>query len=161
MNKEALVSKMVAARAVWQTAVDRVPADKREVMELGNGWSVKDLLAHIGFWEDRAAAIFRTLLAGEEPHFWHGDETIDKLNADVYAQNHPLSWTAVVAAEQQAYDGLLALVQNATEEDLYDPLRFEWLHERPFVGWIKGNTIEHYEEHVGELNDWLSHQIKH
>jgi Mycothiol maleylpyruvate isomerase N-terminal domain len=34
---------------------------------LSQGWSIKDLLAHIGFWEARVTKLFRLLQAGQLP----------------------------------------------------------------------------------------------
>ena len=91
---------------------------------------------------------FSALLRGVEPP----DEAapIDELNAQVYAQNQHKPLAEVRLEEQAAYAQLLLLVENALDDDLFDPQRFAWTEGKPFAEWIENNTYGHYEEHQAD-----------
>jgi hypothetical protein len=150
MNRAGLVAQIRSGRKQFESALAQFDEDQLLTPRLHGGWSIKDLIAHIGFWEQHTASIFGTLLRGGEPP----DEalTLDELNAQVYAQNQHKPLAEVRLAERAAYDQLMLLVENAAEEDLFDPQRFPSTGGKPFVEWIENNTFGHYEEHQADLN---------
>jgi hypothetical protein len=138
-----------AGRAQLESALALFDDDQLLAPSLHGGWSIKDLIAHIGFWEQHTASKFSALLRGVEPP----DEavTLDELNARVYAQNRHKPLAGVRLEEQAAYEHLLLLVDNAVEDDLFNPRRFAWTEGKPFAEWIENNLHGHYEEHQADL----------
>jgi hypothetical protein len=53
--------------------------------------------------------------------------------------------------EKEAYEAILAIVENAPDADLFDPDRFPWCRGEPFYRWIAVNTNEHYNDHLPDL----------
>ncbi len=149
MNKTELLANIRSGRAHFEKALAHFGDDQWLAPNLHGGWSIKDLIAHIGFWEQHTTQRFSALLRGVNPP----DEslTLDELNARVYAQNRHKPLAEVRLEEQAAYERLLLLVENALADDLFDPQRFAWMEGRPFVEEIVNNTYGHYEEHQA---DW-------
>src|SRR5258707_8342853 len=58
-------------------------------------WSVKDVLAHIAFWERYAVNILKAITHGETPLLSADDET-ERKNASVVAQYYQRSLAAVI-----------------------------------------------------------------
>ncbi len=151
MNKAELLANIRSGRAQLESALTQFSDDQLLAPNLHGGWSIKDLIAHFGFWEQHTASKFSALLRGVEPP----DETLtlDELNTRVYAQNQHKPPTEVRLEEQAAYEQLLLLVENALDDDLFNPQRFAWTEGKPFAEWIENNTYGHYEEHAA---DWYS-----
>jgi hypothetical protein len=145
MNKVELLANIRTGRAQFENALAQFDADQLLAPNLHGGWSIKDLIAHIGFWEQHTALRFSALLRGVEPP----DDALpqDELNARVYAQNQHKPLAEVRLQEHAAYVQLLLLVENAMDDDLFNPQRFVWTEGKPFAEWIENNTYGHYEEH--------------
>ena len=110
-------------------------------------WSVKDMVAHICWWESFALSRITILAAGEKLHLL---SDYDALNNRVFSlyRDMPLdTLLAVFHANQAQIEGLI------------DALSFEeWVDEnRPnFKGQslmriLGGNTFGHYYEHMNDL----------
>jgi hypothetical protein len=149
MNKAALLAAIRSGRVQLESALAQFSEDQLLAPVLHGGWSIKDLIAHIGFWEQLTALRFSALLRGVEPPA--EPLTLDELNAQVYAQNRHKPLAEVRLAEQAAYEQLLLLVVNAVDDDLFNPQRFAATEGKPFAEWIENNTYGHYEEHQADF----------
>lgn len=101
-------------------------------------WSVKDILAHITFWEQRLLAYFN---GARESLIQPGEEeqvAIDRINAEVFTANRDRPLAEVRAAFASSYQQTLALADALSAEDLADEELF---------GLFAGDTFEHYREH--------------
>ena len=149
MNKTELLANIRSGRKQLEVALARFSDEELLVPRLHGGWSIKDLIAHFGFWEGRIVALYGQLLRGEEPA---ADEPpLDELNTQAYAQHQAKSLDEVRREERQAYTQLLAIAVNASEDALFNPLHFAQTEGKPLAEWIENNTYGHYEEHA---EDW-------
>jgi len=155
MNKTQMLNEMQAARAGFERLLAPLTDEQMTAPGLDNGWSIKDLLAHITFWEEHAAEVTHALLQGAAPHRGIQPSEVDEINAKVYAENRARPLADIRRDEQAAYDRLLALVQSASEDALFDPHRFDWLGGDPLYILIYNNSYGHYEEHWPMLSTWL------
>ena len=148
MDKSELLQSMRAGRArleEYMIGLDDTRFEAAGSYSEASGWSYKDLLAHFGYWEGRAAHIFNNLLEGIDPP--KDDRLLDEINQEVYERGQMLTVPEVRQGEAVSYQRLLGLVERASEADLFDPKRFQWTGGSPFADWIAGNSFEHYEEH--------------
>jgi hypothetical protein len=149
MNKADLLANIRAGRKQLEVTLARLSEEQMLVPVLHGGWSIKDLIAHFGFWEGRIITLYGQLSRGEEPA---ADEPpLDELNAQAYAQHQAQTLDDVRRAERAAYTQLITLTAQASDDDLFNPQRFAWTQGKPFAEWIENNTYGHYEEHAG---DW-------
>ena len=116
-------------------------------------WSVKDVLAHIAFWERYAANIIRDAMRGAAPALVADDET-ERNNASVVAQYYQRSLASVIADWQQAREDLLDAIEELDDDDLNDPDRFPWSEGRTLLDRIAGNSFEHEQEHIEQIRAW-------
>ena len=149
MNKAELLANIRAGRQQFEFALARFSEERLLAPDLHGGWSLKDLIAHFGFWEDRIVRLYGQLSRGEE--LAANDLSLDELNAQAYAQHQAQSLDDVRREERAAYLQLLAIAANAPDDDLFNPQRFAWTRGTPFAEWIENNTYGHYEEHA---EDW-------
>jgi hypothetical protein len=156
MDKAQGLHEIRSGRAELKELLARVEPGQMDMEKvLYENWSVKDLLAHLGFWERRAATILKALQAGQ-PVPPLGEGSMDDVNARNFAANHFKMLADVRAEEEAAYQELLALTESAPENDLFDPQRFEWTRGQPFFDWIEGNSYGHYQEHLPALIEWVN-----
>jgi hypothetical protein len=117
-------------------------------------WSVKDVLAHIAFWERYVAAIVRAARCGETPQLDVEDLT-ESRNASVVAQYYLTSLGAVLASWHTAREELLDQIAELSEADLNEPDRFPWSQGRSLLDRIAGNSYEHEREHIEQIRSWM------
>lgn len=153
MTKQELLASIRASRSRLETALAPVPREAMEAPALDNGWSIKDLLAHFGFWEARAAELFQLLKSGKTPDAYN--ENLDAINARAYVEHHDQPLDDVLAWEQQQYQSLLVAVDSASEMELFNPHRFNWLGGRAFFEVFADNSSGHFDEHMPALQTWL------
>jgi hypothetical protein len=118
-------------------------------------WSVKDVLAHIAFWERYAVNTLKSVARGETPLLSADDET-ERKNASVVAQYYQRSLAAVIADWQQAREDLLEAIEDLEDADLNDPDRFHWSEGRSLLDRIAGNSFEHEQEHIEQIQAWMN-----
>lgn len=153
MDRNELVAEMRAGRQRLDAALGRVSDEQMARPVLGNSWSVKDLVAHLGFWEWRIVNLYGHLSRGEAVP--EDNLTMDELNEQAFILNQDFPLVVVKGEERNAYNQLLVVAEKAAEADLFDPHRFPWTEGEPFVNFIKDNTYVHYDEHLGDLLAWL------
>jgi hypothetical protein len=151
MNKADLLSAMRAGHARLDKMFASLSEEQMLAPRLHGGWSGKDLLAHLGFWEQRMAEYCQVLLSGGTPKDTVGEFDVDAFNAAAFAEHHDQSLDAVRRFERQSFQLLLDQAEKTPDEDLFDPQRFAWLKGATLGAWIEGNSYGHYEEHQSDL----------
>jgi hypothetical protein len=151
MNKSELKDAILAGRQQLAAALAQVRDSQMELNILHGEWTVKDLLGHLAFWEETVADLYETLRAGQTP----APFDLDALNAKMLAEWEPVPLAEVKTREQAAFQRVLALIESASEAELFDPAHFPWTGGRAFEGIFQDNTCGHYEEHLPELSSWL------
>jgi hypothetical protein len=120
-----------------------------------DGWSVKDHLAHIAAWELSLVALLRGADRRAALGLPDGDIETDEANAIVRQRYRELSPTEVRALLRGAHQEVLLALADMSDADLERPYsHYQPADEavtNPVVGWINGNTHEHYQEHLGWL----------
>lgn len=133
MQREELTRAEAEAWETLERVIDRVPADRRERAELDDGWSLKDVLAHIAYWWDDLADALENGTYADDP------EDEDVINARVKARAETLGWDRVRAeADQSRARMLTAWIALPGLSDIARD-SFETA------------TLEHYREHVEQI----------
>ena len=151
MDRAELLEKIKAGRSRLELVLKQFDQQQMTEQILPQGWSVKDLLAHLGWWEFRAVDIYGALVKGSSPRMVILPDEIDRVNDRVIAEFRPHSLEEIQLYELQAFESLLKIAETAQEQDLFNRHRFHWTQGEPFVSWIIRNTYEHYDEHLSTL----------
>jgi hypothetical protein len=121
--------------------VDSMPVDKvGEPGYFAEGWSAKDLVAHIGSWLAEAGVVLERLRSGT----YRPDEIdIDAMNAQFYDSMRDVAFHDVRAQAFTARNRMLrawrSLPEGSPEADR----------------WIRKSGPDHYAEHVPRLREWV------
>ena len=107
-------------------------------------WSVKDMIAHITWWEQTATNWVSRALTGE---MLARTETPDEINARIFADNRDLPLITVLEMFQASFPPLENLLLRMTDEEINDPEVCD-IRGMPLLYFLVGNTFAHYADHV-------------
>ena len=136
------------------------PLDKTQMTTEGviPGWSIKDMLAHIASWHHRLLTWLDAAIRNVEPIISGPDsvEEMDALNAQFYQENKSRPLDEVLTDFRTTYQQIMDLIQAMPEDNLINPDRFAWSKGEPLWQAIAGDTYEHYQEHIAQIQEWLA-----
>ncbi len=113
-DRVGLIETMDKSHDAFLTLVSSIP-DKRLMKENTIGiWSGKDLIAHLGNWQEAATKLTRDLERGL-PGKWPGEDgsNINEWNEARVAEKQDESLAEIRAYQQQAYDELRELMSTS------------------------------------------------
>ena len=111
------------------------------------GWSVKDILAHVTWWEEEALKHLPLILAGGRPPRYstmYGG--IDAFNALMAERKQPLSLADVLSQQAATHRQLVDYLQSVPEEQFTRETRFR--HR------LRLDTYSHYPGHTKAILEW-------
>jgi hypothetical protein len=126
-----------------------------------DGWAVKDHLAHIGAWEHSLLG----LIEGQDRLVAMGlhepvEENTDAINDAVLKLHRGETAEEALKYFRDSHSQLVAALGKLTDADLEKPYSHyqpsDPDQQRPVIGWVAGNTYEHYAEHIDWINQLLS-----
>ena len=142
--------------------MERVGEGRMAEPALEEGWSVKDVLAHISSWEKIGMALVRKNTPVEPPPQGVTRPSTDLINQKIYESNRDRSLADVLAYAERSHAELLALVETLSDEALntalgVDDATVEAMDvDGPTAGQvISGNSDQHYREHADQIARWL------
>jgi hypothetical protein len=109
------------------------------------GWSVKDMMAHVAAWSNVAAGVLREISAGTWTGHHVSDEPggTDRLNAEWFERDRELDvdtvrseWHASRTSMLEAFGALDEITPDADE-------------------WFEESGPSHYAEHMPDLERWV------
>lgn len=114
-------------------------------------WSVKDLVAHITWWEtDALERIDIALEGGLVPQY----EDYDAINEQVFNEYRAITLNDVLAEFVANLPVIESKVSQLSDDDLNDASRFK-SNGRALRDIIIGNTFGHYADHDEDLKRYL------
>jgi hypothetical protein len=111
-------------------------------------WTRKDVVAHLEAWERRVVELLDALRGGGSID---SDVDTDERNARFFARDRGRSLEDVRTGERAAYEAMLAAIDGASDEELFDGRHFAWTEGDPLASWFRGNGDEHIDEHLEQL----------
>jgi hypothetical protein len=163
MSKEKLMAEIQVERQNLEESLGKISPQQMEIPGVVDGWTVKDLMAHITVWEQRMVAWLDQTLRDEVPemlppgHTW---DDLDQWNEQTYQEHRHRQLDEVLTDFELSYQQALSAVQDVSGEDLVDPGRFPWREGRPLWTMVAANTSWHYKEHNEAIVAWLEEMNK-
>jgi hypothetical protein len=154
----------------WSALTDALAQLPRETMTTirdEQGWTVKDHLIHLYYWE-RSALYF---LQGKPRHEGLGvtgeiyaTDDVDLINDAIVQQQQSLSLAEAMAQLHALQPTLLAALALLTDADLQKPYR-HYLPDEPGEGdgppamnVVYGNSAGHFQEHLAWIEALVTQQ---
>ena len=147
MNKQQLLKRLEKAWEVLKDSYAGLP--DYELLQPGviGNWSVRDIVAHITWWEEEALKHLPVILKGGRPPRYstlYGG--IDAFNALMTAQRKDLSLSEVWLRRDETHQRLIDFIQRVPEDQCYQETRFRRR--------LRLDTYGHYAEHTKAIQSW-------
>jgi hypothetical protein len=132
----------------FQRALEQFTETEMDEVRIQDNWTVKDIVAHIAFWERNLLNRLDRIEAGQPPVSSDEGYTtadIDRLNLENY-QAHQQSYLHEVLAEAAAtHEALFSVLLRLPEGS----------GDERFWQMIAGDTYEHYQEHLQSFEEYF------
>jgi len=145
-RKTEILDQIHATRQPLEEALAQLDATRMTEPGVNGEWSVKDVLAHVAWWEQLRAQSLRT---GSDDVYMEGvdlNASTDQVNAQVFAANHDRPLAGVRADFDAAHRELLSAIEALSDDELASEDTYE------AIAW---DTFRHYPEHTAMLTDWI------
>jgi hypothetical protein len=133
-----------AEDAGWNQFIHLMEALSDEQMEMPGyiveGWSAKDLLAHVGSWQAETVQVLEQIRLGTYTPF---SVDVDSLNEQFYQANRDLPLSIVRA---ESWSARTRMLEEWNELPEVTPKAEEWFVE---------SGPAHYAEHMDRLREWV------
>ena len=158
MTGQKLAGILQTERARWNALLAQVRLDRLDVPGIEGEWSVKQLVAHLTWYE-------QAIVEGAEQALRTGTFTrrrpegvgLDAMNARIAQEAHSRPAADVLAEADAVFGHLLELIAAVPQELLNDPKLLGLPEDMvPWMG-VANNSYAHYREHEPALRAWLAH----
>jgi DinB superfamily len=152
-------------RIRWNALLAQVGADRMEVPGIEGEWSVKQLVAHLTWYEqaivDGARQVVTTgTFTRPRDRGPYAGLSMDELNDRIAAESRERPLTDVLTEADRVFDQLTRLIEAVPQDLLNDPhilgLPDDLL---PWMG-VANNSYSHYRQHEDSLRAWLDRQAR-
>ena len=158
-----LLEVMRTARSNWEALLAEVGEARLTEPGVEGDWSLKDISAHITYFETWAADNVMAFRRGEpRPQSEYKGLEVNEENARLYERMRAKPLTQVLQESQASFQRSIEAVQGLRDEDLYDP----GFTRVPDADWtvfdlVEGDTFEHYHDHSASVRAWLDRVAEH
>jgi hypothetical protein len=153
MNKQQMIHKLERA---WDAFNDTYAGLSEEQMiqpGVTENWSIKDILAHVNWWEEEALKHLPDILLGRQPPRYstvYGG--IDAFNAQMTGLNRGLSLVEVQRHLEETHRRLIEFLQSVPDEQFAAETRFRRR--------LRLDTYGHYPLHGQAIRAWRKNAIE-
>lgn len=155
MTKAELLNTLKTARAEWDELVEKAlkrEADGTHRPYAEGEYSLKDVIAHVTWYERETVGIIKARALRGSPH-WRLP-TVDERNAAVYRDIHELPLETVLTQAKEVYGQLVEAVEGLSNKDIEDATAFQDMPWTP-ARLVSGNAYDHYYQHIPLIRAWL------
>ncbi len=162
MTGPRLIGLLDAERTRWHALLAEVGAARMEEPGVEGTWSVKELIAHLTFYERRIVEGARQVLVTgrfSRPADDLAAMTMDERNEVIAAQARVRPVADVLAEADQVFGQLCAILARAPTDLLNDPRKLGIREDEgeDVAPWMRvaNNSYGHYRQHEQAIRDWL------
>jgi hypothetical protein len=156
MSKDELLQKIRDSRQALLETLEKVPPDRRTEPFPDGGWSVKDTLVHLNYWEGQLVTMLFQLRSGAPPTtLQFSGKNVDEINTAWFQQGKTRSWEMAWHDFNGIFNQILRRVGAFSDSELNRPSFHPRLKDRPLWDWIAGDSFEHEDEHRATIESWL------
>ena len=157
-----IVARIAAAHQRFDQTIASLSDAQLQEPWLPDGWSVKDVLAHVTFWDQR---LLHAIAPDGGPNAFrlappliadipYNEHWTDRVNERIYQLNRERDLGAIKTELEQTRQRLRRVVGGLSEHDVFDADGLSAAIGIPFLPMLTG-AYEHYEEHTQELEALL------
>jgi hypothetical protein len=147
MKTAQVVKRLEKTWADFEESYAGLTSEQLLIPGVTGNWSVRDIIAHVTWWEEEALKHLPTIKqGGSSPRYSVTYGGIDAFNALMTEQRRHLTLDEVMRQHHEVHERLMQYVQEAPEE-LY-------LRETRFRRRLRLDTWSHYPIHAAAIRKW-------
>jgi hypothetical protein len=150
MKKQELLDTLRAERTRLENALAALTEAQITKQGANGDWSVKDVIAHIVYWEQTMLKNIETGLRGET--LTPGGETVDAINARAYKESQDRPLADILADFRQSYQQVVDKIESLPENSLNAPTPFNPQSNTRLWKYIAGESYDHYADHIAHIS---------
>ena len=163
MQKSELLNGLLSEYRQWEALLDQIGMARMDQPGASGEWSIKDIVAHLTGWRQRAVGRLQAAQHGEPdpPPRWPAHlQSDDEINAWITESNRGRSVREVLAESQLVFQQLRAAIEGLPDEVLMNPQRhLPWWGGQPVIS--AADFFAHFhEEHEPAMRAWLARAEK-
>jgi hypothetical protein len=147
VNREQLLSRLDTAWAAFQASYAGLASSRLTEPGVAGDWSVKDIIAHVTWWEEEALRHLPLIMAGGRPPRYsvtYGG--IDAFNAMMAERKRNVPLSDVLTQQNDAHQRLIDFIQSVSED--------QFTRETRFRRRLRLDTYSHYPIHTNAIREW-------
>jgi uncharacterized damage-inducible protein DinB len=156
MTKNELLEKIRASREALRAVLESVPPERRDEPGVSGGWSVKDILVHLTYWEGQLVTMLFQLRSGAAPTtVQFGAKDVEQINAAWFEQGRSRAWDLAWRDFISLGTQLPRRVAEFSDAELTTAKFHPKLKGLALTAWIASDSYEHEDEHRSAIEQWL------
>lgn len=151
-TKDTTTRELERAWTALRSLIESIPEDELTAAGVVGDWSIKDVMGHVAFWDERAALTLRAATAGK-PHDipkGEGPNWVDEWNEREYRARKDKSFKDIrgewITAHENARSALAEVPEGLLDTQA-GPAKV--------IDYFAGDTYTHYDEHLEQIKAWL------
>lgn len=147
MNRQQLLNRLDTAWVAFQASYAGLSSARLVEHGVTGDWSVKDIIAHVTWWEEEALRHLPIIIAGgRPPRYSVAYGGIDAFNAMMADRKRDLSLSDVLTQQDDTHRRLIAFIQSVPEH--------QFTRETRFRRRLRLDTYSHYPIHTKAIEEW-------
>jgi DinB superfamily len=147
MNSQQVLKRLDSAWAAFEESYAGLSESQLLIPGVTGRWSVRDIIAHVTWWEEEALKHLPLIReGGRPPRYSVTYGGIDAFNALMTEQRRNLSLAEVLRQHDEVHERLVEYVRNAPEE--------LFARETRFRRRLRLDTYGHYPLHAKAIREW-------
>ena len=147
MNRQQLLKQLDKAWATFRASYAGLSDAQLTERGVTGNWSVKDIIAHVTWWEEEALKHLPLVVNGDRPPRYsvtYGG--IDAFNSRMTEEKRDLLLADVLRQQDETHRRLVDYIQGAPEEQITRETRFRRR--------LRLDTYGHYPKHAKAIREW-------
>ena len=147
MNRQQLLNRLDIAWVAFQASYAGLSSSRLTEPGVVGDWSVKDIIAHVTWWEEEALRHLPLIMAGGRPPRYsvtYGG--IDAFNAMMAERKRDVPLSDVLTQQHDTHQRLIDFVESVPEEHFTRDTRFRRR--------LRLDTSSHYPIHTKAIREW-------
>ncbi len=147
MNREQLLNRLDTAWLAFQASYASLSNSRLTQPGVVGDWSVKDIIAHVTWWEEEALRHLPLIIAGDRPpRYSVAYGGIDAFNAMMTERKRDVSLSDVLMQQDDTHRRLIDFIQSVPED--------QFTRETRFRRRLRLDTYSHYPIHTKAIREW-------
>jgi hypothetical protein len=147
VNRQQLLNRLDTAWGAFQASYAGLSSSRLTEPGVAGDWSVKDIVAHVTWWEEEALRHLPLIMAGGRPPRYsvtYGG--IDAFNAMMSERKRDMPLSDVLTQQNDTHQRLIDFIQSVPED--------QFTRETRFRRRLRLDTYGHYAIHTNAIQEW-------